>query len=149
MAKNFGYVPLGPALLAGVFTGIVTALVVLVVNVVYRSEVNLSSYMIVMPLSIFLAFPLMNLIAGGIYFLFVNHLRRGQAVYKTVVVLVSVMLMLVTAFVGTSSDRSTDKFRGLLALLELVEGLMAAVLLPFFAHHPRLFLTDKDAREEA
>jgi hypothetical protein len=135
-------------LLAGLLTGIVTALVVVVFNVVYRNVQDLIAYDIVMPVSIFLAFPLINLIAGGAFFLFVTHLRNGIAIYKTTVLSVMIVLALFTVFTGKTENSTEEKFRGLLLGLELIEGLLAAFLIPFFANHPKLFLTDKDIKGE-
>jgi len=49
---------------------------------------------------------------------------------------------------GHSADRDAEKFRGLLLGLEIIGGFMAAFVIPFFANHPRLFLTEKDIRGE-
>lgn len=139
----------GRCLLAGLFTGIVASLVIVVFNVVYRGAVDLIAYAVVMPLSIFFAFPFFNLVAGGIYYLFVAHVRRGQAWYSITILVTTVIIALATSLDGGhSSDRDVEKFRGLLLGLEIIEGFMAAFVIPFLANHPRLYLTDKDMRGE-
>ena len=139
---------LGRGILAGLFTGLITAVIVMVFNVIYRGKVELYSYHIVMPFAIFSFFPLFNLTAGGVYFLFVRHLRRGHLLFSLTTLLVMVLVVLVTAFTGEKTNHEFQEFRGLLVGLELIEGLMAAFLIPFFANHPTLFLTDKDIKGE-
>jgi len=139
---------LSRCLLAGLFTGLIIALIVVIFNVVYRNATDLIAYAIVMPVSIFLAFPLINLIAGGIYFLFIGHLRKGRLLYTAITLLVTAIIAFVTELTGPQTNPDAIKFRGLLFGLELIEGLMAAFLIPFFAGHPKLYLTDKDIRGE-
>ncbi len=138
----------GRCLLGGLFTGIITAVIVVVFNVVYRQAVDLSAYEIVMPLSIFMAFPLFNLLAGGIYFLFIGHLKRGPQMFTITVLLIMALCALVTIFSGRRSGHTVEDFKGLVLGMELIEGVMAAFLLPFFARHPNLYLTAKDIRGE-
>jgi hypothetical protein len=139
---------LGRGILAGLFTGIIASLIVIAYNVIYRGAVDLLSYDVVMPVSIFFFFPCINLVAGGIYFLFLDHIRKGREVYIIVVLIVTALIAFFTAFNGRHNDPALEKFRGLLLGLEVIEGCMAAFLIPFFANHPRIFLTDKDIRGE-
>lgn len=139
---------LGRGILAGLFTGMITAVIILAFDIIYRGAARFYSYSIVMPVSIFMAFPLFNLVAGGVYYLFVGHLRRGRMLFSLITLLVMVLLALVTAFTGHQTDPENEKFRGMLLGFELIEGLMAALMIPFFAGHPTLFLTDKDIRGE-
>src|SRR5689334_16489766 len=127
---------LGRCILAGLFTGIITAIIAMVFNVIYRANTHLYSYAVVMPLSIFMVFPLINLFAGGIYFLFFTHLRKGRSLFSLIVVLVTALIALITAFTGEKTDPKEEAFRGLLLGLEIIEGIMAAVTIPFFANHP-------------
>ena len=137
---------LGRCLLAGLFTGIITAIIVIAFNVIYRGIAHLYTYAIVMPFSIFSVFPLANLAAGGIYFLFFTHLRKGRLLFSLIVVLVTALIALITAFTGQATDHENEAFRGLLVGLEIIEGVMAAIMIPFFANHPTLYLTDDDIR---
>jgi len=139
---------LGRGLLAGLFAGMIISVVILIFNVIYRGSVHLYIYNVVMPVSIFMVFPLFNLVAGGVYYLFVGHLRKGCLLFILIVVLVMVLAALATYFIDRSTDHNYEEFRGLLVGLELIEGIMAAILIPFFASHPTLFLTDKDIRGE-
>lgn len=139
---------LGRCLLAGLLTGLIAALIVVIYNVVYRGAADLIAYAVVMPVSIFAAFPLMNLVAGGIYYLFTGHWRNGRSTYLSTVLVVTAAIVVLTLFGSHPTDRDAEKFKGLLVGLEVIEGLLAAFLLPFFANHPRLFMTDKDIRGE-
>ena len=124
----------------------IISVVILVFNVIYRGKVDLYNYNVVMPVSIFMVFPLFNLVAGGVYFLFIGHLRRGRQLFIIVVLLVMLLSALATFYIDRSTDQKYEEFRGLLVGLELIEGIMAAILIPFFANHPKLFLTDDDIR---
>jgi len=140
---------LGRCILAGLFAGIITAVIVLVFNVIYREHTHLYTYAVVMPLTIFMAFPVADLVAGGVYFLFVTHLRKGRAIFTLVVLLVTALIVLITALTGSATNEEEKAFRGLLVGLEIIEGVLAAFLIPFFANHPTLYLTDNDIRGEA
>lgn len=135
---------LGRCILAGLFAGMIISVVVLVFNVIYRGAVDLYIYNVVMPVSIFMVFPLFNLVAGGVYFLFIGHLKRGRQLFIVIVLLVMLLAALATFYIDKSADHKNEEFRGLLVGLELIEGIMAAILIPFFANHPKLFLTDND-----
>jgi hypothetical protein len=132
---------LGRCLLGGLFAGIITALIVVVFNVVYRRAVDLSAYEIVMPVSIFMIFPLFNLVAGGVYFLFLGHIKRGPQLFAIVVLSIMALSIVITALSGRRADHTVEEFRGLLLGMELIEGIVAAFLIPFFVRHPGLYLT--------
>ncbi|HEY4209810.1 MAG TPA: hypothetical protein VGM31_23455 [Puia sp.] len=139
---------LGRGLLAGLFTGIIISVVILVFNVIYRGAAHLYTYAVVMPVSIFMVFPLINLVAGGIYFLFVGHLKKGRQLFSLINFLVMILAALATAYIGRSATETSEEFRYLLVGCELIQGVLASILIPFFASHPRLFLTEKDIRGE-
>jgi hypothetical protein len=149
MRTVYETITLGRCLLGGLFTGIIGAVVAVVFNVVYRGAVDLTAYaIVVMPVSIFMLFPLFNLIAGGVYFLFIQHLKKGAPLFIMVFALVMLLGAAVTWFTGSTSDRTEDEFKGLVVGLELIEGILGAILIPFFVNHPGLYLTDKDIRGE-
>jgi hypothetical protein len=137
---------IGRCILAGLFAGMIISVVILVFNVIYRARTELYFFSAVMPFSIFLIFPLFNLVAGGVYFLFIGHLRKGRQLFVVVVLLVMLMAAVGTYYIDRSTEIKHDEFRGLLVGLELIEGILAAILIPFFANHPKLFMTDEDIR---
>jgi hypothetical protein len=139
---------LGRCLLAGLLDGLITSVVILVFNVLYREATALYTYDIVMPFSIFTAFPLFGLASGGAYYLFANHLHRGNALFTIVWISVMAILVILTIFTGHSVPTGFEGYRGLFVGIELITGLLAAFLIPFFAHHPNLYLTPEDIRGE-
>jgi hypothetical protein len=141
-------ITVGRCLLAGLLTGIITAVIVSIFNVVYRRETEFYAYAVASHLSIFLAFPFFHLISGGFYFLFIDHLKKGSLVFIFLMLLLTLICTLLTAYVGNSSDPTVEAFRGLLIGLELFGGILGAVLIPYFVHHPRLFLTPEDIKGE-
>lgn len=145
-----GYAPINfdRCLLAGLFTGLVAAIVAIVFNVIYRGSTNLIAFAVVMPISIFTAFPFFNLVLGGVYFLFVQNLKRGARVFIVVFLLATILSIVLTRYTGSRADRLVDEFRGLVVGLEIIEGVLGAFLIPYFVNHPTMYLTDKDIRGE-
>ena len=71
------------SLLSGLLTGIIAALLNLVYVIVYRESTNFGSDLVVMPLTIFIGFPILMVLAGLAYFLLQKHLHSGsQMVYE-------------------------------------------------------------------
>ena len=76
--KTFISSPTFPkSLLAGLLAGIVTALLNLAYIIVYRESTNFATDLIVMPLTIFIGYPILMALAGSAYFLLQKHLHRG------------------------------------------------------------------------
>lgn len=143
--KNVAVRPsLGRCLLAGLFTGILTAVIVLIFNVIYRRHTHFYSYDIVMPFSIFLAFPLLHLVTGGIYHLFVSHLRGGRTIFTIVFILITIISAFAIAYSGSDTpEPEINVIRGLFVGLDLIAGIMGIAFIPFFATHSRIFLTEE------
>lgn len=139
---------LGRCLLAGLFMGLVIAVLVLVFNIIYRDQTRLETYDIIMPFSIFTAFPLFGVVSGGAYFLFANYLHRGDTIYMIVWVLVMLILVVLSIYTGHEEAPGLKGFRGLFVGIILITGLFTAFGIPFLAHHPRLYLTQEDIRGE-
>jgi hypothetical protein len=73
--------------LAGIFTGLVAALAVVIFNIIYRATTGLIAFAIVVPISSFLVLPMINLLIGCAYFIFARTLRNGRTLYHIVVIL--------------------------------------------------------------
>lgn len=141
-------ITLGRCLLAGLLTGIITAVIVSIFNVIYRREAELIAYAVVMHLSIFMAFPLFHLISGGVYFLFIDHLKRGSALFVIIMLLGTLISVVLTAYTGNRTDPTIEAFRGLVVGLELFGGILGAIGIPYLVNHPSLFLTPEDIKGE-
>jgi hypothetical protein len=138
----------GRCLLAGLLTGIISALIVSIFNVIYRRETELIAYAVVMHLSIFMAFPFFHLVSGGFYYLFIEHLRKGTLIFVVVMLVGTVISALITEYAGNRSDPTVEAFRGLLVGLEIIGGVLGAILIPYLVRHPSLFLTPEDIKGE-
>lgn len=137
-------------IMGGLFTGLIAAVVAIVFNVIYRGETNLGiAFAVVMPISIFTAFPFFNLAIGALYFLCVhNHRKKGARIFIIVFLLTAIISIVLTRYTGDRTDHLVYKFKGLVVGLEIIEGVLGAFLIPFFVNHPTLYLTDKDIRGE-
>src|SRR5262249_33439639 len=134
-------ITLGRCLLAGLLTGIISAVIIILFNVIYRREMHFIAYAIVMPISVFMAFPFFHLVAGGFFFLFIAHLKRRSITFTILILVLTVLAVFVTAYAGDTSDPTVETFRGLLVGLEIIGGLLTAFLTPYLVRHPTLFLT--------
>lgn len=141
-------ITLGRCLLAGLMTGIVSALLVIIFNVIYRREEQFIAYAVVMPISVFMAVPFFHLVAGGFYYLFIDHLKKGSLVFTLVSFVLTLVVIFVTEDLGSKSDSTVQTFRGLLVGIEIIGGLLTAVLIPWLVRHPTLFLTPEDIKGE-
>jgi len=135
-------------IMGGLFTGIIAAVVAIVFNVIYRGQTNLIAFAVVMPISIFTAFPFFNLGIGALYFLFVHNHKKGARTFIIVFLLATVISIVLTRYTGDRTDHLVYEFKGLVVGLEIIEGVLGAFLIPFFVDHPTLYLTDKDIRGE-
>jgi hypothetical protein len=147
-----GSLTLGRCLLAGLLTGIITSVIILIFNVIYRGAthyyVQEGIMPLIMPLSIFMGFPLLLLLTGGVFFLFVEHLKRGAALYSAIIILLTLASAFVTAFADKTGSPEVEGFRGMVFGAELITGVLGAFVVPFFARHPGLYLTGKDIKGE-
>ena len=134
--------------LGGLFTGIVTAIVAMAFNVIYRKQTGLYDYGVITPVSIFMVYPFFNLAAGGLYILFIRHLRRPALVFAALMLLIMLALAFFTAYDGSAGTPGKHEFRGLMIGFEIIQGVLGAFLTPFFVSHPRLYLTGEDMRGE-
>lgn len=150
MKVNMPGVPvtLGRCLLAGLMTGIVSAVVVIIFNVIYRRETAFIAYAVVMPISVFMAVPFFHLVAGGFYYLFIDHLKKGSLTYTVVSLVLTVVVIFVTEDAGNKTDSTVQTFRGLLVGIEIIGGVLNSFLTPWLVRHPTLFLTPEDIKGE-
>jgi drug/metabolite transporter (DMT)-like permease len=130
------------SLLAGFACGIVAALLNVTYGYFYRTATDYSGAILVEPLVIFIAFPLIFIIGGFIFFEMVEFIKRGGLFFT----LLFLLLMLIAIMVNL---KSADKGKeGLLLGMILITGLLMSFLLPFLATHAKIFM-DKETYEES
>lgn len=129
------------SLLAGIICGILAAILNLAYTTFYRRATDFTSFKVVEPLLIFIAFPLLFVIAGFIFFEMVENIKKGR-LYFTILSLVMMGVALVFGL------RQLDKGIGdLLFGIILITGLLVSLLLPFLATHPKIFMDKEELSE--
>ena len=129
------------SLLAGIVCGILAAILNLAYTTFYRKATDFTSFKVVEPLLIFIAFPLLFVIAGFIFFEMVENIKKGR-LYFTIL---SLLMMGVALVFGL---RQLDKGIGdLLFGIILITGLLVSLLLPFLATHPKIFMDKEELSE--
>jgi hypothetical protein len=128
------------SLLAGLLTGIVAALLNLIYMIIYRDATGFATAKIIMPLSIFIGFPILLGLAGCTYFLLKKHLARGASWFIFFSVALMVCLLFIT-FLDTNEDGSGffSGLRGLCLGMEIITCLLSAILIPWLAAHPKIY----------
>ena len=132
---------LSRSLLAGIVCGILAAILNVVYTVFYRKATDFTAYKVVEPLLIFIAFPLLFVIAGFIFYEMVENIKKGR-MYFTIL---SLIMMAVALLFGL---RQLEKGIGdLLFGIILITGLIVSLLLPFLATHPKIFMDREELAE--
>lgn len=130
------------SVLAGLLTGVIAAFVNLIYVVVFRETSNFGGdEIIVMPLTIFIGFPILLVIAGCAYYLFKRHLPSGTLWFIGISLATMVALIIVTVQ-DTPMNQGTffSGARGLFLGMVIITFLLAAFLVPYFATHSKIFI---------
>lgn len=130
--------PFTKAFLTALFVGIVTSVVCLIYNSVYRDQTGLAPTDIINVGSIIFGVHIVFLLLGILFYLVRLWKRTGEIIYV-------VALLLLTAFLSWKAERvvrSTDQvvtleFRGLLLGIVLIMGLAAAIVVPVLFHNKK------------
>jgi hypothetical protein len=128
-------------ILGGLFVGIGAAVLNLVFDIVYRkiTGYEFSEYVNINSI-IFFTIPTL-LVAGIVYSLLVQFVKRGMMVY----IILAVILTAVVAFIPLGPNMLPTghampaSARGLTLGVELITGIMGAFALPYFAEHPGIW----------
>lgn len=130
--------PFTKAFLTALFVGIVTSVVCLIYNSVYRDQTGLAPTDIINVGSIIFGVHIVFLLLGILFYLVRLWKKTGEIIYV-------VALLLLTAFLSWKAERvvrSTDQvvtleFRGLLLGIVLIMGLAAAIVVPVLFHNKK------------
>ena len=131
---------LSRSLLAGLTSGIVAAFLNAGYTYFYRRAVDFAGYKVIEPLLIFIAFPLLFIIAGIIFFEMVENIKKGRLIF-TMLFLLSMVIEIIFAV------RLGNGIAGLLLGLILITGILLSFLLPFLATHPKIFMDKEELSE--
>ena len=129
------------SLLSGLLTGIIAALLNLVYVIVYRESTNFGSDLVVMPLTIFIGFPILMVLAGSAYYLFRKHLHLG-AKWFMIICFISMIVLLILTLQDTRMNNGAllTGARGLFLGMVVITFLLAAFLIPYLARHSKIYL---------
>jgi drug/metabolite transporter (DMT)-like permease len=140
MNKPISDVSFSKAILSGLLTGIIAAVLNVVYTIVYREITGFETAEIIMPLSIFIGFPILLTMGGYAYFLVQRHLPKGLNWFIFFITALLAALVLIT-FLDTRRNGGAllSGLRGLSLGIEIITCLLAVFLIPFFARHPKIY----------
>lgn len=132
--------PLTKCILAALLTGLIASLADEAYNFAYRavtgfspSEIINVSSLIFITLTVFMVF-------GVLYYSLTKLGKRTDLVYIIIMLVLTVLGFIVGTGVQRSSDQHVNEmFRWLFIGVELIIGLSAAFLVPYFVKHYRIF----------
>jgi len=136
------------SVMAGAICGLVAALLNAVYDLFYRTTTGFESDKLISPVPIFVAVPVLLIIAGVIFFEMVEFIKIGKLLFTALFLALTLLAIVIDVF--QNGDRNgLSGMHGLLLGIEIVTGLIVALLLPFLATHPRIFMENEEFSESA
>lgn len=129
--------------MAGLACGIVAAVLNVAYGYFYRRATGFTGAALFEPLVMFIAFPLLFIIAGFIFFEMADSIKRGGLIF----VILFLTLMIIGAILNL--NRGASGKEGLLLGIVLITGILISLLLPFLATHPKIFMDNEELSESA
>jgi hypothetical protein len=129
------------SLMAGLACGIVASIINVAYGYFYRKATAFTGATLFEPLVMFVAFPLLFVIAGLVYFEMVDSIKKGGLLFT----LLFLLLMGAATVINLTGARSGEE--GLLLGIILITGILMAVLLPFLATHAKIFMDKEEFSE--
>lgn len=136
MDYNYKQTPFSRAMLTGLFVGILSTVVCLAYNIIYRDSTGFPMASIINVSSLIFVVNLLFWVIGIIYYVFLRSFRKGDLVYIVVFVLLTVLSIWKTEHVYRSDNiELTLQFRGLLLGIVIIMGVCASFLIPYLYHN--------------
>jgi len=128
------------SLLAGLLTGILAAFLNLLYIIVYRESTNFAIDLIIMPLTIFIGYPILMVLAGVAYFLLQKHLHLG-AIWFMGICMIGMISLFIVSIRDTRMNHGAllSGARGLFLGMLIISFLLAAFLIPYLARHSKIY----------
>ena len=123
------------ALLAGVYAGIIAAIVNLIYDMGYRSIADVENFKIINPLTIFVFSILALMVAGMIFYELIHYIKRGMLIFEGIFIVITVAGLILVGF-------KMSGFKGLLLGIGLITGLICLILVPFLSRHPNIYFEE-------
>lgn len=125
-------------ILGGLFVGIVTTILNLIFDTVYR-KITAYEFTEYVNINSIIFFTIPTLVAAGIvYAAIIQYIKKGALVYT----ILCIALITAVAFIPLgpnmmpTGDSMPPSARGLTLGIEILTGLMGTFALPYFAKHP-------------
>ena len=130
--------PFSKAFLTAVFVGIITSVLCLIYNSIFRAETGLAPTAIINVASIIFGVNLLFLLLGIIFYFMRQMKGTGELIYIIALVLLTALLSWkAEAVVRSTNQEITSEFRGLLLGIVLIVGVGAAIAVPVLFHNKR------------
>lgn len=141
MNNSIASTSLSKSILAGLLSGVLAALINLIYVIIYRESTGFSGDNIfVMPLTIFIGFPILLLLGGMFYYLIQRHLPNGTIWFSVFCIsLMAALGILVMLDTRNHPGSILSGARGLFLGLTIITFLLAAFFIPYFARHPKIY----------
>ena len=149
MKRQIRKMTLSRALVASLLDGLITALAIIVFTYIYREITGYEQIDAINPLLVFIGAPILLLLAGGVYFLLVHNLFRGELLFITL--FTALTLVGVGSVVNLQSGTNEGLLstsHGLLFGTILIAGFACVILLPYLTHHPGIYFTQREEKWE-
>ena len=132
---------LSKSILAGLLSGVLAALINLGYVIIYRESTGFGGDNIyVMPLTIFIGFPILLLVGGMCYFLIQKHLPNGKMWFSILcITILAALVVLVIQDTRNHHGSIMSGARGLFLGMIVITFLLAAFLIPYFARHSKIY----------
>jgi len=128
--------------MAGLACGIVAAVLNVAYGYFYRKATAFTGATLLEPLIMFVAFPLLFVIAGLIFFEMTDSIKKGGLMFTLLFLLIMGAAMVINL---NSAEGGKE---GLLLGIIIITGFLISFLLPFLATHAKIF-TDKEEFTES
>jgi len=135
------------ALLAGLISGIVAAVLIVIYSLEYRKITGFKELGIVEPLIIFVTLPLLLVLAGFVFLGMVELFKQGELYFTLLALLLTVGTIIFELVFKEGQALSGSK--GLTIGIVAIAGLIISFLLPFLGTHPKIFMEKEELLESA
>jgi len=135
------------ALLAGLICGILGAALIAFYTFEYRKITEFKGLGFLEPMVIFIAVPLLMVIAGLLFLGMVELFKNGELLYILLAVVLTIGGFVIVLVVNEGPMLSGRK--GLWLGIITIGGLISAFLLPFLGTHPKIFMEEEELLESA
>src|SRR6266498_5608929 len=135
------------AVLAGLLCGIIAAILIVIYSFEYRKITGFKGLGLIEPLSIFIAVPLLLVLAGFVFLGMVELFRQGELYFIVLALLLTVGTIVFELVFKEGPVMSGSK--GLILGIVAIAGLIISFLLPFLGTHPKIFMEKEELLESA